>query len=714
MSLAVAVMIAAGIFSLSTVERPPAASPGGGGTGYPQLVSVQQMAQDAETCTLEPVDVSSTMMVVSPEKTGLFDAWSARNVYAASQSSGEPGVITRPPVRTIRDTDPIYSAIAVDTRFDEVVLMDNNNWALNVFNRLDNTPHGVRASTPKRVIQGPETDVQFNNGLYIDPQNGDIYSVETDTGDKVVIFPREASGNVKPGRILSTPHRGFALAMDEEKQEFYVGVQYPPEVAVYRKGASGTEKPLRSLQGESTRLSDVHGISIDTKNRLLYVTNWGHVSDYKTPGTGRFEDPSISVYPLAANGDVSPLRIIKGPLTQMNWPAQMAINPDNGDLFVANDMGHSVLVFKGTDQGNVAPTRIIKGDRTGLMNPSGVFVDTKNKELWVSNFGNSSAAAYSLTANGNIAPLRTIRSAPENKVSLKFGKVEALAYDAARDQIWVPNCVTHPQIAAFSRTAKENQPPVRTLEGHKTMLSRTMHGFSYDPIHDELVVNSPLTQAILTFRGSANGEEAPIRVIQGPKTKILGMGYAALSTVTADPDHNEIFLPVGSGGYRNGGTGGPEGIYVFDRMADGDMAPKRMLYGPDTQIRSSTPQVAVDPVHNLLVVKSNGLLIFDRTASGNAKPLRIIRGPKTGGFGGGQIAVYPEKGWILTNSMDSWGIWSINDDGDVAPRWKIPVKEITGGGQNSGIAVIPKQKEIMIASALKNRVLTFYFPEMFE
>jgi hypothetical protein len=54
------------------------------------------------------------------------------------------------------------------------------------------------------------------------------------------------------------------------------------------------------------------------------------------------------------------------------------------------------------------------------------------------------------------------------------------------------------------------------------------------------------------------------------------------------------------------------------------------------------------------------------------------------------------------------------DDGDVAPRWRIPVKQITGGGQNSGIAIIPKEKEILIASALKNRVLTFYFPEMFE
>ena len=95
----------------------------------------------------------------------------------------------------------------------------------------------------------------------------------------------------------------------------------------------------------------------------------------------------------------------------------------------------------------------------------------------------------------------------------------------------------------------------------------------------------------------------------------------------------------------------------------------------------------------------------------------MIRGPKTGGFGGGQITVYAEKGLILTNSMDGWAVWSIYDDGDVAPRWRIPVKQITGGGQNSGIAVIRKHKGIMIASgasALQNRVLTFYFPELFD
>jgi hypothetical protein len=80
-----------------------------------------------------------------------------------------------------------------------------------------------------------------------------------------------------------------------------------------------------------------------------------------------------------------------------------------------------------------------------------------------------------------------------------------------------------------------------------------MHGFAFDPIHDEIVVNSPLTQAVLVFRGGANGEETPLRVIQGPTTQIVGMGYAALETVSVDPQNSEIFLPVGTGAY--GGLG---------------------------------------------------------------------------------------------------------------------------------------------------------------
>src|SRR6516165_9010888 len=126
----------------------------------------------------------------------------------------------------------------------------------------------------------------------------------------------------------------------------------------------------------------------------------------------------------------------------------------------------------------------------------------------------------------------------------------------------------HPQIAAFARLAGENTPPVRALEGQKTLISRTMHGFMYDPIHDEIVVMSPLAQAILVFKGDANGEQPPVRFIQGSHTQIQGTAYGANAIVTVDPVNNEIYVPSL-----------PNHMLVFDRAASGDAAPKRVLNG---------------------------------------------------------------------------------------------------------------------------------------
>jgi hypothetical protein len=57
----------------------------------------------------------------------------------------------------------------------------------------------------------------------------------------------------------------------------------------------------------------------------------------------------------------------------------------------------------------------------------------------VSNLGNASATAYPLMASGDVAPVRVIRSAPEGKKSLNFGRTAAVAYDRNREQLLVPN-----------------------------------------------------------------------------------------------------------------------------------------------------------------------------------------------------------------------------------------------------------------------------------
>ena len=347
--------------------------------------------------------------------------------------------VTRPPVRDILDTAPIYSSVGVDVEHNEVFLQDSNTWSIRVFGRLDNAKPGAPPTEARRVISGPKSDIQFNSCVYIDPASGDVYSVENDIGDTIVVFEHDATGDPEPKNKLKITHRGFSISIDNENQEMFLSVQYPPQVAVYRKGASGDEQPKRVLIGDKTRLSDVHGLAIDTKNKLLFVNNWGNISDYRVPGSGRFEAPSISVYPLNADGDTPPLRVIQGPKTQLDWPGAMSVNPDTGELYVANDMGQSIIVFRGKDQGDVEPVRAIKGPKTGISYPTGVFVDTKNKEVWVSNLGNSSATVYPVMASGDVPPLRIIRSAEENKASLRFGKTQALVYDPIREQILVPN-----------------------------------------------------------------------------------------------------------------------------------------------------------------------------------------------------------------------------------------------------------------------------------
>jgi DNA-binding beta-propeller fold protein YncE len=394
--------------------------------GSARLISTEGLPDAGDACA-RPVRASS-------KEANLFAEFGASEVLADDTAD-----LTRPPVRTIKDIYPIYSSIAVDPVRNEVVLQDTNLFGIKIFNRTDNTPAKSESTSPNRVIQGSATHCEYNSGLYVDEKTGEIYSVSMDTEDNVIVFPGGASGNMAPERMLQTPHRNFASGIDDEKGELFVSIQYPPKVVVYRKDASGSDRPLRVLEGPKTYLHDTHGLALDLKRKLMFVGAWGNSSDPNVAGSGKIYPPSINVYPLDAAGDTAPLRVIQGPKTLLDWPGAIVLDPDSGNLWVANDEGGNVIMFRGTDQGDEAPTQIIQGPKTGLNHPSGIAFDTKNRELWVSNMGNSSASVFSPAANGDVAPLRTIRSAPAGYQSVRFGKPQAVAFDSKRDLYLVPN-----------------------------------------------------------------------------------------------------------------------------------------------------------------------------------------------------------------------------------------------------------------------------------
>ena len=394
----------------------------------------------------------------SPQQPG------AETAPATSPATRTTIRIERAPLREIRDPHPGFSAVALDVARDEIILQDENNGQIMVYDRLDNTPARATLTEPKRIIGGSNTRIAMNCGVYVDPVTGDIYSVNGDTEDWLSVYTREASGNVAPDRELEAPHRAFGVVVDEEAQELFITIQHPPAVVVWPKMAQGTDAPLRILEGDKTLLASTQGIALDTENQLLYVGNIGSTSRNSfgqgwsralrpgaptwdipnrildtVPGSGKFLPPSITVYPLKAGGDTPPLRVIQGPLTQLNWPAHISLDVEREELFVANPVTHEILVFRATDNGNVAPIRVLKGPRTNLKHPHGVFVDTKNDEIVVANFGNHSSTVYERTASGDTPPIRTIRASPAGAPAPMFGNIGSATYDTTRDELLVPN-----------------------------------------------------------------------------------------------------------------------------------------------------------------------------------------------------------------------------------------------------------------------------------
>ncbi len=285
--------------------------------------------------------------------------------------------------------------------------------------------------------------------------------------------------------------------------------------------------------------------------------------------------------------------------------------------------------------------------------------------------------------------------------------------------------MAHAQIAIFARMAKGGDAARRLIYGQPTKLGRNLHAIRYNESRDEFYVANPVAQAILTFRGGATGQEPPIRVIQGSKTRL-----EMPDTLEVDPVHNEIIVAQ------------EDEILVYPLTASGDVAPLRILHGgPKNGWRSASGGIAVDPVHNLVAVAGTvlgdsnmwhspyegdnreSLLIFDRLADGDVKPLRIIRGPHTGMHAIRQMEIQPKGGWIVISQMTSGeipepegtfvGVWSINDHGDVPPRWKIDGIPSNGMKKPHGIALDPKHKEVVVADMRLNAILTFYFPEIF-
>lgn len=279
-----------------------------------------------------------------------------------------------------------------------------------------------------------------------------------------------------------------------------------------------------------------------------------------------------------------------------------------------------------------------------------------------------------------------------------------------------------------------------------------MHGLAYDDLHDEIIVPVALSGAVLVFRGGATGDEPPLRVIQGSKT-----GMIRPQTVEVDPVNNEIVAADSSS----------RAILVYDRLANGDVEPKRRIGGDKTLFRDIIG-IAVDAKSNLILASTrstdgfSGILMFERTANGNVAPVRKIGGPMTGALGAfRQLKVDAERGMVYLavqsyrrasatpqkaadlysneaslqrlrdldevtgspaderstrhpfTSAGFIGAWRLTDDGDIPPRMIIRGPDVGATGF-AGVAFSAKHGELYGVSGSLNGYTAWLVPEFFR
>lgn len=268
--------------------------------------------------------------------------------------------------------------------------------------------------------------------------------------------------------------------------------------------------------------------------------------------------------------------------------------------------------------------------------------------------------------------------------------------------------------------------PARVITGAATKLARTVHGIAYDPDHDLIYVPNPLADAVLVFRGSANGNEPPIRVIQGPCTRLV-----VPHAVSLDLEHHEILVASLSN----------RAIAVFPWDADGNVSPIRYISGPKTRL-GHVVGLGVDTTSNLLAVaNSEEILIFNRTDNGDVAPLGEIKGPHTGiGDEPWELQIYKSRIFLATSNHlhinvysgvtlkdgynkppeDPWlnpelgfiGVWNMKDRGDVPPHAIIkgPFSQVL---HPTGLALNPKDGEIYVTDSIRNGLFTYLVPDFF-
>jgi DNA-binding beta-propeller fold protein YncE len=360
-------------------------------------------------------------------------------------------------------------------------------------------------------------------------------------------------------------------------------------------------------------------------------------------------------------GDIAPVRMVVDPYPSFNG---VAVDTTNDLVMMSDTNRKSLLVYErtagsATSKQAAAPRQQIMGPDTGVGFVAGVAMDPVHRELFtVNNDVEDRLVAFEYDARGNVKPKRLLY-VPHQSWGIAF---------APRRDVMALSVQTPNMFVVFRRDAKKFDAPIRSVRGPKTGMADP-HGIYFDETHNEIVVANHgnfrpgelitsytaydaresrqertgnvfdenargrfVPSSLTIYDGDANGDVAPLRTIQGPRSQLdWPMGVAV------DEVNNETIIA----------NNGDNSILIFSRTANGDVQPRRVIRGPLTGIKGPMGvAIAKDEIW-VANFGDHTALVFPRLAAGNVAPRRILRnapaGKETSGFGNPYAVAYDTK-----------------------------------------------------------------------
>ena len=331
-------------------------------------------------------------------------------------------------------------------------------------------------------------------GILVDSR-GNLYvangGASTGSVDSIIVYPPNSLVPSKAIGLETTLDGPSGITVDGSGT-IYVSNQESghgelDSVNVYPPGSYANMAPSAAIIGNKTKLAQPSGVAIDSRGNL-YVAN----AEGGANGHG-----SITIYPVRSKGNVAPSAIISGTSTSdktgLSSPNGIAFD-SSGKLYVANvtggpDGNGSITVYPAASNGNVTPIATISNiagcapcDKTGLSSPQGVALDSSGK-IYVVNVtggGGGTITIYSPLGSSrgilNEAPATTITGS-KNGPDLTGG----ITLDSSANIYVTDNISYLPQVGGTSMGvggitiypagSNGNTAPLATIAGSNTGLA---------------------------------------------------------------------------------------------------------------------------------------------------------------------------------------------------------------------------------------------------